>query len=295
MLGSMTGYSRVQESIAWGAVTLEISSVNHKYQDVSIRLPKELSGAEPVLQKRLRSAFRRGKVVLRCDVCWSQAYNVCSVNSGVLKEYVKNVQKTLSDLDLQGQPQIEHLLNLPGVLEPAVTPDASSLESMTGDLETLLDSALEGWLSMRETEGKHLSEDIMEHLQEFEKRIEKVRKHWPDARDTAISAFKERIRTLLVGQDGVPDESRIAQEVVILSDKWDITEEITRIDSHVAKFREIMDNIEVSGKKLDFLVQEMNREVNTVASKCNDSTLRWEAVEAKAQLESMREQIQNVE
>ncbi len=295
MLKSMTGYSRVQGSFAWGTVSLELSSVNHKYQDISIRLPKELSGTEPLLQKKLRSAFQRGKVVLRCDVCWSQEYKACSVNGGILKAYVRNIQKTLADLGLERVPQIEPLLNLPGVLEPAASGDASSLEAMGKDMEPLLESALEDWNVMRKTEGGHLSEDIMSRLDDLEERVQNVRQRWPDARNEAIEAFRERIATLLDGQDIAPDEARIAQEVVILNDKWDITEEIARLDSHVAKFREIMDNVEVSGKKLDFLVQEMNREVNTIASKSNDSTLRWEAVEAKSTLESIREQIQNVE
>ncbi|MGC9371731.1 MAG: YicC/YloC family endoribonuclease [Thermovirgaceae bacterium] len=295
MLKSMTGYSRVQGSFEWGTVTLEVSSVNHKYQDISIRLPKELSGAEPLLQKRLRSAFRRGKVLLRSDVCWSQAYRSYYVNSDILKGYVSNIQKTFADLGLERVPQIEPLLNLPGVLEPAASKDASSLEAIGKDMKSLLESALEDWNGMRKTEGRHLAEDIMAHLVDLENRIKTLGKRWPEARDAAIDVFRERISTLLAGQEIAPDEARIAQEIVILNDKWDITEEIARLGSHVAKFREIMDNVEVLGKKLDFLVQEMNREVNTIASKSNDSTLRWEAVEAKSTLESIREQIQNVE
>jgi uncharacterized protein (TIGR00255 family) len=295
MLKSMTGYSRVQNTFEWGTVSLEISSVNHKYQDISIRLPKELSGVEPLLQKRLRSAFRRGKVLLRSDVCWSQAYRSCYVNSDILKAYVRDIQKTFADMGIERVPQIEALLNLPGVLESAAAKYAFSLEAMEKDMGSLLESALEDWNGMREIEGGHLAEDIMTHLMHLENRIKTLRNRWPEARDAALDAFRERINTLLAGQEIAPDEARIAQEIVILNDKWDITEEIARLDSHVAKFRDIMDNVEVSGKKLDFLVQEMNREVNTIASKSNDSTLRWEAVEAKATLESIREQIQNVE
>jgi len=295
MLKSMTGYSKAQGSFEWGTITLEVSSVNHKYQDISIRLPKELSGVEPLLQKRLRSAFRRGKVLVRSDVCWSQAYRSCHVNNDILKTYVRNIQKTFADLGIEGLPRIEPLLNLPGVLEPAAPKDISSLEAMGQDIESLLESALEDWNIMRGTEGEHLAEDIMARLVDLENWIDNLGKYWHEARDAAVDAFRERISTLLAGQEITPDETRIAQEIVILNDKWDITEEITRLGSHVAKFREIMDNVEVSGKKLDFLVQEMNREVNTIASKSNDSTLRWEAVEAKATLESIREQIQNVE
>ncbi|MGC9490405.1 MAG: YicC/YloC family endoribonuclease [Thermovirgaceae bacterium] len=295
MLKSMTGYSRVQNFFEWGTASLEISSVNHKYQDISIRLPKELSGAEPLLQKRLRSAFRRGKVLLRSDVCWSQAYRSCYVNSDILKAYVKDIQKAFADLGIERVPQIEPLLNLPGVLEPAAAKDAFSLEAMGKDMDSLLESALEDWNGMRAIEGGHLKEDILVHLMDLENRIKTLGKRWPEARDAAVNAFRERISTLLAGQGIALDEARVAQEIVILNDKWDITEEIARLGSHMAKFRDIMDNVEVSGKKLDFLVQEMNREVNTIASKSNDSTLRWEAVEAKATLESIREQIQNVE
>ena len=295
MLKSMTGSGRAQGNFDWGSVTLDISSVNHKYQDISLRLPKELSRAEKALQDRLRSAFRRGKVIFRCEVCWSSSYKTCSINREILKEYVENIRETLRELGLEDGLHIEHLLDLPGVIEPALVVDSASEEKMEEDIKTLMESLLEDWLFMREAEGRHLALEIEKHLLEFGKHLESIKNRWPIARSEAIEAFKERIEILLDGQQVALEESRIAQEVAILSDKWDITEEIARLLSHVAKFREIMDNVEVSGKKLDFLLQEMNREVNTIASKVNDSVIRWEAVEAKSELESMREQIQNVE
>lgn len=294
MLKSMTGSGRAQGNFDWGSVTLDISSVNHKYQDISLRLPKELSRAEKALQDRLRSAFRRGKVIFRCEVCWSSSYKTCSINREILKEYVENIRETLRELGLEDGLHIEHLLDLPGVIEPALVAKASE-EKMEEDIKTLMESLLEDWLFMREAEGRHLALEIEKHLLEFGKHLESIKNRWPIARSEAIEAFKERIEILLDGQQVALEESRIAQEVAVLSDKWDITEEIARLLSHVAKFREIMDNVEVSGKKLDFLLQEMNREVNTIASKVNDSVIRWEAVEAKSELESMREQIQNVE
>lgn len=291
----MTGYSRSQADFEWGSVTIEISSVNHKYQDVSIRLPREFSTMEPVLQKRFRSAFKRGKAVLRCDVCWSASCKACSIKRDILGGYVGDLRSAIAELNLDDSLRIDALLNLPGVLEPSSAPDATSLEKVEDHVLAVLETVLEDWLAMKQKEGLHLEKNIIDHLEKLEVHLETIRTHWPRARISAIESFRERIRTLLEAQHTAPDDSRIAQEVVILSDKWDISEEIARLDSHVAKFREIMDNVEVSGKKLDFLVQEMNREINTIASKSNDSTLRWEAVEAKSELESMREQIQNVE
>jgi len=148
---------------------------------------------------------------------------------------------------------------------------------------------------MRRTEGEHLEEDVRGHLRLFEERIDLIERRWPEMRDNAFRSMVERVTLLAVECGPLPDQGRLLQEMALLSDRWDIAEEISRSRSHLEKFRQILDGEEGSGKKLDFLLQEMNREINTIASKVADAELRWVAVEAKSDLERLREQIQNAE
>jgi len=149
---------------------------------------------------------------------------------------------------------------------------------------------------MRLTEGGHLKNAVDAHLAELERLLGEISRGWMVARDAAFKTMKERVaRALDAVGAAAPDESRFVQEAMFIADRWDVTEELARLDSHIAKFREAGDSAESAGRKLDFLVQEMNREVNTLNSKIADADIRWLAVEAKTSLERIREQIQNLE
>jgi uncharacterized protein (TIGR00255 family) len=157
---------------------------------------------------------------------------------------------------------------------------------------------LEEWKKMRILEGEDLSREILFHLQEFEDIVKKVEARWPEAKDQAIDSLRERLQTLvekLPGEWTSIEESRFAQEVSILADRWDVSEEFARIHSHLGKFHSVSKSQDPVGRKLDFLIQELNREVNTTGSKIQDADIRWLIVEAKSTLEQIREQIQNVE
>jgi len=293
---SMTGFGRSEKDYEWGTVVVEISSVNHRYSEISIRLPKELARLEPQLNSIVKSKSSRGKILVRLDVRWSEQYKVPKVNRIVLEEYVRNLVQIAEDLSLGHEIKLEHLLTLPGVLEQPIENKETILDEVALALVEQVELALVNWNEMRETEGTHLLEDILNHLGKLEERLTSIAATWNAVRDNAIANFKDRIETILSQQGVELEESRIIQEIVIISDKWDISEELARLDSHMKKFKELLRGESyVSGKKIDFLLQEINREINTIGSKVCDSNIRWEIVEAKASIESMREQIQNVE
>lgn len=295
MLKSMTGFSRTEERTGLGTFALEISSVNHRNQEISVRLPREISHLEPMIQQKLRSSSRRGKIQARVDISWDSAVRASRIESEVLKGYAQEMQDIRDQLGLKGEVDLELLLTLPGAVSSQET-DSNELEGVLRDaVGTILDRGIEEWDSMRAKEGKHLQEAILGSMIQFRDVTGVIEGKWSTARDKALGSLRERVSQVLGANGPAVDESRIAQEIVLLSDKWDITEEIARSSSHVDKFLGLVHNDEVSGKTLDFLLQEMNREINTIASKVQDPEVRWAAVEAKGLLESIREQVQNVE
>ena len=291
MIKSMTGFSRVEEKRDLCTITLELSSVNHRNQEISVRLPREATHLEPLVQQRLRVASRRGKIQARIDISWDSALKSSRIEPEILKGYVKDLERIRQELGLKEEVRLEFLLSLPGTVTSSEM-DAPGLEDILLDaVRNALERGVQEWDSMRTEEGEHLQKVILESLREFEKTMEAIGERWIFSRDTALETQKERIRQILDSAD----ENRVAQEIVLVADKWDITEELARSSSHVDKFLAIVHNDEVSGKTLDFLLQEMNREINTIASKVQDSEVRWLAVEAKNFLERIRELVQNVE
>ncbi len=295
MLKSMTGFSRISQQTDLGSVSIEISSVNHRNQEISVRLPRELSRYEQVIQESIRSASRRGKIQVRIDICWDPCVKAARIESGVLKQYAEEIQRIRSEMDLKGEVALELLLTLPGVVSSEQM-SQDNLEGILDDpVQSLIKKGVFEWDRMRSMEGEHLQSTIMVSLEELGKVLFSIRDKWAIARDNALENHKERVRLVLDNSGVSADENRVAQEIVLLGDKWDITEELARAFSHVDKFISMVHNDEVSGKTLDFLVQEMNREMNTIASKVQDADIRWISVEAKSLLESIREQIQNLE
>jgi uncharacterized protein (TIGR00255 family) len=292
----MTGFGRSEVDYDWGTVVVEVSSVNHRYSEISVRLPKELARLEPQIISIVKANSSRGKITVRLDVRWSAQYSVPTINKNVLEGYIRDLEEISETFSLGCDIRLEHLLTLPGVLEPPLQNKETIFEDVAKALTGQVESALVNWNEMREVEGSHLLGDVLKYVQELEKRLVNIARTWDFVKEKALADFRERIETILAQQGVEADESRIIQEIVILSDKWDISEELDRLDSHMKKLRELLyEKAFVSGKKIDFLLQEINREINTIGSKASDSDIRWEIVEAKASIESMREQIQNVE
>ena len=293
MYVSMTGFGSMRMEREWGTISIELSSVNHRYQEISARLPRELASWEHWFHQTLRRRFRRGKVQIRVEIAWASSALAVSLNKEVLAAYYREMSDVSSELKGTGEISLDALLGLPGVIDAQERPWPSG-DDAEDLLRTLLEGCADNWQEMRLTEGGHLKSAIEEHLSNMERLIADISGRWEAARDAAFNAMKERVAKAL-GSLSAPEDYRFAQEAVIIADRWDVTEELARLASHVAKFRETGDSRELSGRKLDFLVQEMNRELNTLNSKVADADVRWLVVEAKTALEQIREQIQNLE
>ena len=296
MYVSMTGFGRVQQEMDFGSVTLEISSVNHRYQEIYVRLPKEFSSWEPWFHQKLKRFFRRGKVQVRMEVLWVSGMRRAKLNRDVLDHYYQELEDAWVALGQSTSVGIESLLSLPGVFDtPGFSEESGNAENREQELTLLLEKGVGAWQKMREQEGGHLKEEILQHLGLLTNLADKISRLWLPARDLAFAAMKKRLEDSVASLGEQMDQGRLLQELALLTDRWDITEELARLRSHIAKFISTGEEKDSSGRKLDFIVQEMNREVNTLDSKVADADIRWLAVEAKATLERIREQIQNVE
>ncbi len=294
MLLSMTGFSRVSRDFNWGRISVEMSSINHRYQEITLRLAKELSSFEPQINQQIRKSFRRGKIKLRVDLVLAAKTCAAQINSEILESYYRQLDESRDHLKIIENIRIESLLQLPGVL---VSPSFTSLIEDEGEssLSQVVEDAITSLIEMRQNEGEHLFEDISRNLASFEKIIDEIDSYWDKGREESLLAFQQRLGKLITDHEGEMDVGRLAQEVAILADKWDISEELSRSRSHLSKFRSTLAMATSEGRKLDFLLQEMNREINTMGSKISDASLRWMVVEGKTFLERIREQVQNVE
>jgi uncharacterized protein (TIGR00255 family) len=296
MYVSMTGFSSAALNREWGTVSLELSSVNHRYQEIYVRLPKELASWEPWFHQKLRGFYRRGKLQARVEVQWNAASLAVSINRQVLEGYYRELSEAGRSLGYAGEIRIDALLDLPGVLDMQERMRLTRDEGAEELLTELLDIAAGSWNEMRALEGGHLEAAIKEHLEALEGHVGAIEASWKGAGEAAFTMMTERVESVLESLNlPAPNDYRFAQEAVIIADRWDISEELARLKSHTEKFRESGASSEPVGRKLDFLVQEMNREVNTINSKAADRDIRWRAVEAKTELERIREQIQNLE
>lgn len=293
MFLSMTGFGRASRTFPWGTVTFELSSVNHRYQDLSARLPRELASLESRLLSSLRTALGRGKVRLVADVAWDAGAHAPILDEEALMLAFRRVQALAREQGLSAPTDLVPFLALPGICEAARATGPAQEDPATWD--ELLAATVASLMEMKRAEGAKLRDAVEADLKIFEGLVAKMEVRWRKAADDAVEALRLRIDRAMEHFSLKIDEARIAQEVSLLSDKWDVSEELTRLGAHIERFRQTMDREDLAGRRLDFLIQEMNREVNTMGSKVADVELRWSVVEAKSCLERIREQIQNVE
>ena len=294
MFVSMTGFGSRSYEFEWGTVKFEITSVNHKYQDFSVRLPRELFSLENRIAAILRSNITRGKVKLSAEITWNPGAKIPVLDNDGLMGLINQVRRIAKRNNLEVTNDITSFLALPGVLDDSsnVAEEAAAENPEIWDKLTL--DAVASLMEMKKTEGEKLRVKVEADLTKLEEIIDSLKGRWIIANSEALESLRTRIENVMEHYDLEIDEARIAQEVALLSDKWDVSEETARLEAHTGKFRQVMDE-EPCGKKLDFLIQEMNREINTMGSKVNDTEFRWGVVEAKTCIERMREQIQNIE
>ena len=291
MIKSMTGYGRAKLSKDDREYQIEIKSVNHRYLDISVRIPKQLSYLEETIKKEIAKKVKRGKI----DVFVTFENNSLEgkeikINTELAKAYIDELKKLAEKENILSDIQVTEISKYPDVLNIQSSQDD---EKITEEVLETITIATDNLVQMRGTEGNKISEDLLKRLNIINKKVEEIAKLSTGLIEEYVVKLEKRIKEILKTED--VDKSRLAQEVVIYADKCSIEEEITRLKSHINQFKELLITDEAVGKKLDFLIQEMNRETNTIGSKANQLEIINYVVDIKTELENIREQIQNIE
>ncbi|MDA8098378.1 MAG: YicC family protein [Nitrospiraceae bacterium] len=290
---SMTGFGRGEARGPAGTISVEMRSVNNRYLDVQVKTPRSLAALEPRIRKAVQDRFSRGRIDVFVNRSGGDANPFrLVVNHDLANQYVGALRELKERFRLSGEADLSLITSLPDVIvREEISED---VEALWTQLYVAMESAAEGLRSMRETEGAALVRDIAGRLETIAGIAAQVRLRAPETVAQEQRRMNEALQKLLAEQ---PDPARVAQEIAILAERTDVTEELTRLDSHLVQFRRMISGAgaEPVGRKLDFLIQEMGREVNTIASKAQDAAISVQVVTAKAELEKVREQVQNIE
>jgi len=290
---SMTGHGRGEFSAATHQITIEASSVNRKQAEWVINLPRQLDSLEPRVRELIAQGVSRGRLTLKVSLTLSDdAHARARVNRTLAKSYVQELRELAVELDVPPAFSLDTLLRLPGVFE-AAEPEHDA-ESFWPSLKAAADTALAALIGMREKEGAHLARDLDSRIQIMRSTVAAIRSQAPEVTRKHRDQLVEKLKA--AGLQGVnPDDDRLLKEIVLFADRSDIAEELARLESHFEQFNDCLKSPEPVGRTLDFLAQEMNREINTIGSKANDSLISKSVVVLKTELERFREQAQNVE
>ena len=292
MIMSMTGYGGAKGEVNAITVSAELKSVNNRYLDVSVRLPKSCMFAEEAVRSAVQNHISRGKVDVFITVDTSRAEEVTiAVNEPLAEAYVRAVRQVAQKYELKDDLTALSLLRFPEVI--STEKSDTDRDAVTEAISQMLEKALAEYDTMRSREGAKLCQDLLSKLEDLEKKVSFVEMRSPETVREYREKLLARMRDVL-GEAGV-EEARILQEAAIYADKIAVDEETVRLRSHIAQFRQMLEGGSPVGRKLDFLVQEMNREINTTGSKCADKDIAETVIAMKAELEKIREQIQNIE
>ena len=292
MIKSMTGYGKGESAYAGGRIVVELRSVNHRYGEISVKLPRSLMPFENEIKKRVAERLNRGKIDVFIQMECAGALGVPTANLPLARSYYRAFSAIREALGLSDEVGLALVASQRDVITVAAEAEAAP-EEIPGELLAALDEALSRVDEMRLFEGASLAVDFEKRRALLHEQIGRVSARAPSVVAEYAAKLKERI-LVLCAESGLPEE-RIALEVALLADKCDITEELVRLESHLRQFDETLERSEPVGRKLDFLLQEINREVNTIGSKANDAEIAACVVELKGELEKIREQVQNIE
>lgn len=292
MIKSMTGYGSGKAELGNKTFSVEIKSVNSRYSDFSIKMPRVYTFLEDPIRKAAQEKINRGKVDIYVNVESSgEDDSVVKVNTALAKEYLQGLRTLSSELQITSNTTAETFLRIPDVFVLDKAPEDENLIKET--VLKALSEALGGFDAMRIAEGEKLESDLKEHLAFIIDATAKVEERSPRIVSEYRQRIEERMKDILAGASY--DETRLLTEVAIFADKVNVNEETVRLRSHVDQFNEMLQRGGCVGRKIDFLIQEMNREINTIGSKSNDLDVARIVIDVKAEIEKLREQIQNVE
>lgn len=294
MLLSMTGHGEARRSSDAGDIVVEIRTVNNRYLKVTYRLSEGCGALEPQLESLLRQHLRRGSVQVTVQVAREASPDDYRVNETVLNGYLRQLQAVQQRTGLQEPIRLETLLPLPGVVTELGSQRGEADADWAAIEQTVL-AALDNLARMRAQEGAAMAADLHANCQAIARDLDKIQQRAPRVIENYRDRLLERLNKLLQQYDVSLDAGDVVREVAILVDRSDISEELARLGSHLEQFGTITSEPESNGRKLEFLIQEMFREANTIGSKANDAEISRQVIDIKAAIERMREMIQNVE
>lgn len=291
MIKSMTGFGRGKYENEGRYYTVEIKSVNHKYSDITVKLPRFLNVFEDKIRKTISNSISRGKVdVLVTFENYSNHGNNIHFNTELAKEYVKCLEELAKETEIEYNVNVVDIFKMPEIFK---IQEVANEEIIGTELMITVNEALEKFIEMRQNEGQKLIEDIEKRILFVQDKVTEIEKYSSTLVQEYMKKLEVRVKELM--DTKILDENRLAQEIVIFSDKSSIEEELTRLKSHIHQFNIFTKDSSPIGKKLDFLIQEMNREINTIGSKANCLEITNRVIELKTEVENIREQIQNIE
>ncbi len=288
----MTGFGRGEGETSLGRLVVESRSVNHRFCDITIKLPKRLAAFELRIKEMIRSEVSRGKidVTLRLDQAGNGRIQF-EVDFHLAEQYYKALKSLSEKLNLKGEVSLELLAGAKDLI--TVKEEVFDAEPYWQEVEPILRASLKDMDQMKRMEGESLSKDLEQRIDRIATQLEWIKKQFPSSLNQYLNRLRERLRLLLEG--GEVDSLRFQQEIAFWVERTDITEEVTRAESHINQLINLLKADEPVGRKIDFLIQEIHREVNTISAKANDGEISQRVVEIKGELEKVREQVQNIE
>ena len=292
MIRSMTGYGKASLSVEGREYQVEIKSVNHRYLDINIKMPKTLGYLEETIKKQISEKIKRGKIdVFITFENNSQEGKDVKINKELAKIYINQLRELAQEENISSNIEVIDIAKFPDVLTIKIEQEDEKIKS---EILQVTKDATDKIIEMKNIEGQKISQDLLARIENIENKIEEISKKSTGLIEEYVVKLEKRIKEILKTEE--IDKSRLAQEVVIYADKCSVEEEITRLKSHIYQFKNLIaDNNETIGKKLDFIIQEMNRETNTIGSKANNLEITNGVIDIKTELEDIREQTQNIE
>lgn len=288
---SMTGFGRASLESNGKNYIIEIKTVNNKYSDITVKSPKRLSFMEDKIRKQIANRITRGKVEVSVSFFdFSNKSKNVVLNKKIAKEYIKQLREIADENNLSENISIVEIAKLPDILNSI---DSDNDEEIASEALQCLNMALDSLIEMRKAEGENIKQDLLVRIERVQNLVDKIAENSKGIVEEYVSKLEKRVKEIL--KTDVVDENRIAQEAVIYADKTSIEEELTRLNSHIVQFKELINSDGPVGKKLDFMIQEMNRETNTIGSKAGSGEITKAVIDLKVELEDIREQIQNIE